>query len=55
LLAIPFTGGMMACSGSATGTSNSGNPGTTAGAYIITVTGNSGNLTQTSTINLTVQ
>jgi hypothetical protein len=55
LLAIPFTGGMMACSGSATGTSNSGNPGTTAGAYIITVTGTSGTLTQTSTINLTVQ
>jgi hypothetical protein len=55
LLFIPIAGAMTACSGSATGTGSQGMPGTTAGAYIITVSGTSGTLTQTSTINLTVQ
>lgn len=48
-----FVGGLSSCGGG----SNSivSNPGTTAGAYTITVTGTSGALTAQNTINLTVQ
>jgi subtilase family serine protease len=53
VLAIIFTGGLTACGGGST--SKVSNPGTTAGAYTITVTGTSGALTAQSTINLTVQ
>jgi len=44
-------GGMAACGGSKKATV----PGTTAGNYIVTVTGTSGSITETGTATLTVQ
>jgi hypothetical protein len=51
--------GVVACggggSGGGGGGGGGGNPGTTAGSYVITVTGTSGSVTETGTVNLTVQ
>jgi hypothetical protein len=52
LLAV-FAGGVTACGGGSSG--GNGNPGTTAGSYTVTVTGVSGNTTETGTVALTVQ
>ena len=48
--------GLLSCGGG-TGVSSSGNssPGTTPGAYVVTVTGTSGSITATGTVTLTVQ
>lgn len=55
-LCIALTSGMVACGGSSnTGGNASSNPGTTSGAYTITITGTSGTTTATNTVNLTVQ
>ena len=50
LLLSGLVAGLASC-----GVSNGGNPGTTAGAYQITITGTSGSTTATSSINLTVE
>jgi hypothetical protein len=57
LFLVALTGGMVACSGGAIkgGGGGSGNLGTTAGSYTITVTGTSGSATTTGTVTLTVQ
>jgi hypothetical protein len=57
-LFLTLTGGILACGGGGGGggsTCNVVNPGTTAGAYTITVTGTSGSSTATGTVALTVQ
>jgi len=48
-----LAGGVLACGGVVSG--GSSNPGTTAGAYTITVTGTSGATTATNTVTLNVQ
>jgi hypothetical protein len=53
LLAM-LSGGMVACGGNQHGTGGIIDPGTTPGSYTITVTGTSGALTASNTINLTV-
>jgi hypothetical protein len=54
-----LTGGVLSCGGGGGvgggGGSGRGNPGTTAGAYTITVTGTSGSTTEAGTITLNVQ
>jgi hypothetical protein len=57
LLLICMTSGVSACGGGSGGSSTNAvtDPGTTAGSYTITITGTSGNITQTGTIGLTVQ
>jgi hypothetical protein len=50
VLLISFAG--MGCNNTP---GKSGNSGTTSGAYTVTVTGASGSLSQTTSINLTVQ
>lgn len=57
LLSFSVIGGTLGCgpSPSTGGTSGGGNPGTTPGAYVITVTGTSGSITQKVTVSLTVQ
>ena len=57
LLVVAFLGALPACGGGSqsNGSGGSGNPGTTPGLYTVTVTGTSGNITATETINLTVQ
>ncbi len=52
LLAL-LAGGIASCGGKSSG-GGSGNPGTTAGTYTITVTGASGSIMQTTTVTLTV-
>ncbi len=55
MLAVVLAGAQ-ACGGGGGGSSNPpSNPGTTAGTYTITITGTSGTLTETGTVNLTVQ
>jgi len=51
-----LTSGLLACGGGSTPSGGGGTttPGTTAGAYTITVTGTSGTLTATTTVSLTV-
>ncbi|MGA2538199.1 MAG: FG-GAP-like repeat-containing protein [Terracidiphilus sp.] len=53
-----LTGGIVSCGGGGGGgggkTGGGGGPGTTAGAYTITVTGVSGQVTETTTVSLTV-
>jgi hypothetical protein len=49
-----LAGALVSCNGGGGGGGNKGNPGTTAGSYTITVTGTSGSITQTATVNLTV-
>ena len=53
---VVIAGGVSGCGGSS-GSSGvgTGNPGTTAGTYTITVTGTSGTITETGTVTLTVQ
>ena len=51
---IVLTGGLLACGSSGNGGVTS-NPGTTAGTYVVTVTGTSGATTATGTVSLTVQ
>jgi hypothetical protein len=53
VLLAAFSGGMVACGGG--GTAKTTVPGTTAGNYVVTVTGTSGAVKATSTVNLTVQ
>ena len=48
-----FVGGLIACGGG--GSSGGSNPGTTPGAYVVTVTGTSGSVTATGAVALTVQ
>jgi subtilase family serine protease len=60
LIAMVALGALSSCGGgSAANSSSSGgsssNPGTTAGTYTVTVTGTSGSITQTNTVNLSVQ
>lgn len=60
-----FTGGLISCGGAGSGGSGGGggggggttppNPGTTAGAYVITVTGTQGSITASTLVSLTVQ
>jgi N-acetylneuraminic acid mutarotase len=45
----------LGCGGSGNSGGGGGNSGTTPGAYVITVTGNSGSITQEGTVSLTVQ
>jgi hypothetical protein len=52
VLFVVFAGGVVACNG---GSSGSGNPGTTAGSYTVTVTGVAGTTTETGIVALTVQ
>jgi hypothetical protein len=52
-----LAGSVMSCGGGGGGGGgggNNGNPGTTPGAYTITVTGTSGAITETTTVNLTL-
>jgi len=50
-----LTGAIVSCGGSSGGSGGgTSNPGTTTGSYTITVTGTSGSITQTTTVNLTV-
>ena len=53
---VLIAGSVSSCGGGGGGggTGTNGNPGTTAGSYTITVTGTSGAITQTTTVNLTV-
>jgi hypothetical protein len=60
LLFIAFAiGGIISCGGGGGGggggTTPPPNPGTTPGAYVITITGTQGAITATTTVNLTVQ
>jgi uncharacterized repeat protein (TIGR03803 family) len=48
-----FVGGLIACGGG--GSSGGSNPGTTPGAYVVTVTGTSGSVTATGVVALAVQ
>jgi hypothetical protein len=52
VLLVTVIGGLLACGG---GSSGSGNSGTTPGTYTVTVTGISGNTTNTGRVTLTVQ
>ena len=56
---IFLSGGVMSCGGGGGsgggGSGGGGSPGTTAGAYAVTVTGTSGTMTATGTVSLTVQ
>jgi hypothetical protein len=56
VLLLCFGTGAISCGGGGSGGGGGGgNPGTTPGAYLITVTGVSGSITQSGTISLTVQ
>lgn len=57
LVLVALCGGMTACGGTNTpvATGNGSNAGTAPGTYTVTITGVSGNLTETGTIALTVQ
>jgi len=50
-----LSGGLLACGGSKSSGTGSGNPGTTAGSYTVTVTAASGAISHTGTVALTVQ
>jgi hypothetical protein len=57
-LLVTLSGGVLACGGGGCGgigTGANNNPGTTAGAYTITVSGTSGTTTATGTVTLNVQ
>jgi hypothetical protein len=54
LLAI-FAGGAVACGSSVTRNAVTNNPGTTSGAYTVTVTGSSGAIVETGTIIVHVE
>jgi hypothetical protein len=57
-LLVALSGGVLACGGGGSGGGGGGgtsNPGTTAGAYTVTVTGTSGTTTATGTVTLNVQ
>jgi hypothetical protein len=48
--------GVLACGGGGTsGSGGFGSPGTTSGSYTITITGTSGPISASGTVNLTVQ
>ncbi len=55
LLILCIFGSAMSCGGGGSGGGDGGNPGTTPGAYVITVTGTSGTLKQEGTVSLSVQ
>ena len=46
--------GVVSCGGKSSSNNNSGSPGTTTGAYSITVTGTAGSIVKTTTVTLTV-
>jgi len=55
---VALCGGVLSCgggNGSIGGSGDGGSPGTTAGTYVITVTGTSGTITTTSVLNLVVE
>ncbi|MGD1063623.1 MAG: FG-GAP-like repeat-containing protein [Terracidiphilus sp.] len=55
-LFVALSGGLFACGGGGGGGGGgTGNPGTTAGAYTVTVTGTSGSTTASGTVTLTVE
>lgn len=54
-LFLILAGGVLACGGGGGSGGGTGNPGTTAGAYTITVTGTSGAISASGTVTLTVQ
>jgi predicted membrane protein len=54
VLLLVALGGGVACGGGGGGGGGTGNPGTTAGAYTVTVKGTSGSLAQTTTLTVTV-
>ena len=55
ILLFSVIGGASSCGGGAGGGGGVGNTGTTAGTYVITVTGTSGTITEAGTISLVVQ
>ncbi|MGA7159246.1 MAG: chitobiase/beta-hexosaminidase C-terminal domain-containing protein [Acidobacteriaceae bacterium] len=56
LMCLFVLGGALGCSGNGGGAgSGVGNPGTTPGAYVVTVTGTSGTITQSGTISISLQ
>ncbi|MGO9087734.1 MAG: choice-of-anchor tandem repeat GloVer-containing protein [Terriglobales bacterium] len=55
VLLVILAVGLLACGSSSSGGGGTGNPGTTPGAYTVTVTGASGSTTATGTVTLTVQ
>jgi uncharacterized repeat protein (TIGR03803 family) len=52
---LMFIGGFVACGGGGSSGGGRGNPGTTPGAYTVTVTGTSGSTSAKGTVTLTVQ
>jgi hypothetical protein len=55
LLAVTMSVSILGCGGSTTPNTKPGNAGTTAGSYVVTITGTSaGVTTQTTTVNVTV-
>jgi hypothetical protein len=56
-LIVALSGGLLACGGggSGGGGGGTGNPGTTAGTYTVTVTGTSGTVTAIGTVSVIVQ
>jgi hypothetical protein len=50
-----LTGGFVGCGGGGSKGGGTGNPGTTAGNYTVTVTAISGNTTTQGTVSVTVQ
>lgn len=59
VLFLCVVGGVFGCGGSGNsgggGAAGGGNTGTSPGAYVITITGTSGSITQKGTVSLTVQ
>lgn len=59
LLLLVFCSALLACGGAGSASSSNlppaGNLGTTPGAYVVAITGTSGSLTTTATVNLTIQ
>jgi hypothetical protein len=55
LFAVAVVASLAGCGSGGGGSTNPGNPGTTAGSYVVTVTGTSAGITtQTTTVNVTV-
>jgi hypothetical protein len=55
ILLVTLASGVLACGGGGSGSIGTGNPGTTAGVYAVTVTGISGTITEAGTVTLNVQ
>ena len=54
-LLVTLSSAVLACSGGGSGSTGTGNSGTTAGVYTVTVTGVSGTTSETGTVTLTMQ